>query len=88
MRVDRSTWLIHFVHRRDPGNDPRNRSEEFARVPVAFSEQGDPILTDWDYWDEEYPIAQDDYPIAVMKKIIDDGHIRATWADRQEKPTI
>jgi len=88
MRIDQSSWLIHFVHRRDPENDPKNRCEGFVQVPVAYTEDGVPIVSDWDYLDEEYPIAPDDYPIAVLKKIVDDAHIRTTWADRRGKPTI
>ena len=88
MRTDLSSWLTHFIHRRNPENDPRACYEEIARIPIAHSESGKPIFTDWDYWDEEYPIAPDDYPFAVLKKILDDGHIRATWAYRRQKPTI
>lgn len=88
MRKDISQWLIHFVHRRNPENDPTQWFEEFVHVPVAYDDTGRPIETDWQYYDQEHPIAPDDYAVSVLHKILDDGHIRATWSFRNEKPTI
>jgi hypothetical protein len=88
MRIDMSDWLVHFVHRRNPENDPRSDHEDFIRVPIAFTDQSVPVFSDWDYWDEEDPIAPDDVPIVVMEKIINDGHLRANWSFRKGKPTI
>lgn len=88
MRKDISQWLIHFVHRRNPENDATQWFDEFVHVPVAYDDAGRSIETDWQYYDEEYPIAPDDYAISVLHKILDDGHIRATWSFRNEKPTI
>lgn len=88
MRKDISEWLIHFVHRRNPTNDPHQRFEEFVHVPIAYGPNREPIITDWEYYEQEYPIAIDDYPFAVLKKIFDDGYIQATWAFRNQKPTV
>lgn len=91
LRPDLSDWLIHFVHDRDPDNDPREWyvDGDPVWIPVGFDRSGEAVLyDDWDNADYEYPLEPDASAFAVLLKILDDGHIRATWSYRNKQPTI
>jgi hypothetical protein len=42
----------------------------------------------WETIDESHALALDEYPIAGLLKIVQDGHIRAGWSFRKDRPTI
>jgi hypothetical protein len=90
-RKDLSSWVLHFVHRRVPENNPAYNINEGEEVP-AFPYHEDPkINSRFDFWetvDESHALAPDDYAIEVVLKIIQDGHIRSGWSFRSDKPTI
>ncbi len=90
-RIDLSTWVMHFVHRRKPENDPTYNVNEGESSPLfPFHEDRDKHARFelWDMVDEHSTLAPDDYPFCVLDKIIEDGHIRAGWSFRDSKPTI
>lgn len=89
-RRDLSEWLIHFVHDRNPDNDPLTRwwEQDSYRYPIAFDEKEAPIYTHWPEQDETEPLAPDADAMRVLSKIVDDGHIRAGWSFRGRRPTI
>ena len=87
-RKDLSDWLIHFVHNRDFNNDPSLWALELVDVPMAYALNGQAIRTSWYHHDRKYDMAADELPIGILQKIMHDGHIRAGWAYRNQKPTI
>lgn len=87
-RLDISQWVIHFVHDRNPNNDPTQYFEEFTAVPSGFDHNGHPHYSEWDHWDEHYQWEPDASAFQVIWKIIRDGYLRAGWAHRNERPTI
>ena len=89
-RKDLSDWVIHFVHRRNPDNDPFTQwgEEDSLRYPIAFAGDEEPVFTHCPEHDETDELAPDAYAYSVLKKIVDDGHIRAGWSFRGGKPTI
>lgn len=91
-RHDLTNWIIHFVHRRNPENDPLEFSYdldfEYVPHPDGFTYDGEPIVLTNKYAEDEYGLAPDDYAICVLKKILHDGYIRAGWSYRNGKPTI
>jgi hypothetical protein len=90
-RKDLSSWVLHFIHRRAPENNPSYNINEGEEVPAFPYHEDHKLNSRFDFWelvDESHAIAPDDYAIAVLLKIIQDGHIRAGWAFRNDKPTI
>jgi hypothetical protein len=89
-RKDLSDWVIHFVHSRNPDNDPLTRwwEEGSLHYPIAFGNDEEPVFTHWPELDETKSLSPDAHAISVLIKIVDDGHIRAGWAFRRGKPTI
>ncbi len=89
-RSDMSEWLIHFVHDRNPENDPDwiFGEGESTRFPYVYDDEKNSRFQFWYDSDENYPIEPDAYAIQVIRKIIDDGHIRSTWAFRDGRPTV
>lgn len=89
-RKDLSDWVIHFVHRRNPDNDPLTQwwEEDSLRYPITFTGEEEPVFTHWPEHDETDALAPDASAYSVLKKIVDDGHIRAGWSFRGGKPTI
>jgi hypothetical protein len=90
-RKDLSSWVLHFVHRRVPENNPAYNINEGEETP-AFPYHEDPEVNSrfefWESVDESHTLAPDDYAIQVLLKIIQDGHIRAGWSFRKDRPTI
>jgi hypothetical protein len=90
-RKDLSSWVIHFVHRRVPENNPAyniNEGEELPAFPYHEDYEINSGFESWEMVDESHALAPDESAIAVLLKIIQDGHIRAGWAFRNDKPTI
>ncbi|MGY4538932.1 hypothetical protein ACVW0P_003355 [Mucilaginibacter sp. UYNi724] len=92
-RLDISNWVIHFIHRRNPNNDPAEFSidpetGDSMDFPDGFTYDGNPIFLTNKYEEEEYGLASDDYAFYVLKKILHDGYIKAGWSYRNFNPTI
>lgn len=92
-RHDLSKWIIHFVHKRNPANDPLEFSydpEDFEYIdfPDGFKYDGTPIFLTEKYQEDDYGLTPDDYAFCVLKKILYDGFIRAGWSYRKGNPTI
>ncbi|MGH7307083.1 MAG: hypothetical protein ACREK6_00140 [Candidatus Rokuibacteriota bacterium] len=85
-----SEWITHFVHHRNPDNDPDwiFGQGESVRFPYVFDDEKNDRFSWWYHSDDNYPIEPDGRAIQVLRKIIDDGHIRSTWAFRNGKPTV
>ena len=90
-REDLSEWALHFVHDYNPEADPDDSMIDFDHYD-GFPYHEDKKISDrFDSWrisDEYYPIDPDPDALQVLLKIITDGHIRASWAFRNGRPTI
>ena len=91
LRDDLSEWALHFIHDYNERNEPEYGDINFNHYR-AFPYHEDKELNDrfdlWEISDEEYPIDPGPDALHVLLKIITDGHIRATWAFRNRRPTI
>lgn len=92
-RKDLTNWIIHFVHRRNPNNDPLEFSydfEDFNYIPFpdSFTYEGEPIFLTEKYEEDDYGLESDAYAFSVLKKILHDGIIRTGWSYRNGNPTI
>lgn len=92
-RKDLSNWIIHFVHRRNPENDPLEFSYDFEDLeyipfPDSFTYEGEPIFLTEKYEEDDYPLEPDAYAFGVLKKILHDGIIKTGWSYRKGNPTI
>lgn len=93
MRTDLSDWIIHFVHRRNPDNDPLEFNRDFDTLeyipfPDAFTYYGEEIFLTDEYVENDYGLEADAPAFNVLKKILYDGIIRTSWAFRNGVPTI
>lgn len=91
-RIDLSEWIIHFVHDRNPENDPlcfaiNPDTVEFFDFPDYFAKDGKPATVKF-YDDEDYPIEDDAGAFSVLEKILHDGYLKSGWSFRNYKPTI
>src|SRR5258705_5120074 len=86
-----TTWVMHFIHDRNPQNDPAENINEGEATPL-FPFHEDPDVNSrfelWEMADAAYLIESDASAFAVLLKIISDGHIRAGWSFRGDRPTI
>ena len=89
-RFDLTRWVTHFVHARNPDNDPNQILEEgnHIRFPYHVDGETNERFDVWHDYDREYPIEPDGTAHQVLLKILDDGHIRATWSFRNGRPAI
>ncbi|RPJ86784.1 MAG: hypothetical protein EHM18_04440 [Acidobacteria bacterium] len=94
-RTDLSNWLVHFVHDRNPENDPSQffvgdiPDRDYMPVPIGFKKSGEPMFTDWDSYEEHYGTLEPDAPaISVLQNIVRQGFLRAGWSFRDQKATI
>jgi hypothetical protein len=90
-RIDLSSWILHFVHDRNPDNNAAvnlNMGSETPSFPYHADLSVNARFDFWDMVDEDAGLAPDDGARAVLLKIIEDGHIRAGWSWRNGKPTI
>lgn len=90
-RKDLTTWVMHFIHDRNPENDPAyniNEGEATPLFPFHEDHQTNSRFELWEMSDEAHPIEPDASAFAVLLKIIEDGHIRSGWSFRNDCPTI
>lgn len=90
-RIDMTDWVLHFVHETNLENGPTDDIIPFERYGgIAYHEdpETNSRFGDWDYMDEYMGWGSGASAYGVLRKIITDGHIRATWAFRNGRPTI
>lgn len=90
-RVDMSDWVLHFVHEPDSRNEPTNEAIPFEEYEGAVYHEDPEVnsrFSAWGVFDEENYIGGGGSAYMVLRKIIADGHIRASWAFRNGKPMI
>ena len=89
-RLDISALITHFIHDRNPDNDPDwiYGEGEHIRFPYVHDCLKNSRFDDWYNRDKEYPIEPDGSALKVLLKIIDDGHIKSTWSFRNNLPTV
>jgi len=93
-RKDISNWIIHFIHKRKPENDPLEFSYdwdgdlEYIEFPDSFTYEGEPNFLTQKYEEDDYGIEPDAYAFSVLKKILHDGIIKTGWSFRNQMPTI
>lgn len=90
-RIDLSSWVMHFVHDRNPENDAAynlNQGESSPAFPYHEDKEMNSRFELWEMVDEEAGLAPDDDAFCVLLKILEDGHIRSGWSFRGAKPTI
>ena len=89
-REDLTAWALHFIHDFSPSADPayltinHNHGDWF---PYHENQAKNDRFESWKFSDNTI---EDFAPnaIQVLLKIVTDGHIRATWAFRNNRPTI
>ncbi len=90
-RLDMTDWALHFVHQRDIQNSPLDMKfpyDLYQGVPYHENPEINGRFSDWDHMDEYLPLEPDASPMGVLLRIITDGHIRASWALRNGRPTV
>ena len=90
-RQDVSIWALHFIHDRDADTEPVFDQDTFHRYPgMPYHEDVDINwrFSDWRIVDEYSALYPDSSALHVLLKIVTDGHIRATWAFRNGRPTV
>lgn len=90
-RLDMTDWVVHFVRKPNLAFSPITRTPPFvADIDFPYHEDRR-VDARFDLWrsQDKHPIV-DDPPSAfsVLRKILHDGHIRSSWAFRNQRPTI
>lgn len=96
MRKDLTEWIIHFVHDRNPENDPLEFSYdwddehgfEYFPFPDTFTYKGEPKFLTEKYQEDDYGLESDAEAYYVLKKILHDGIIKTGWSFRKNLATI
>lgn len=89
--MDLSEWALHFIHDYNPEADPEMSTIDWSRfggVPYHRDKDVNDRFDSWSISDGYYPIDPDPDALQVLLKVITDGHIRASWAFRNGRPTI
>ena len=89
LRDDLSTWVLHFIHDYNPDTEPIDQVINFDYYDGFPYHENKELNDRFDLWriSDNYFGSELD-ALHVLLKIITDGHIRATWAFRNERPTI
>ena len=91
LRDDLSEWALHFIHDCNPDAEPIDPAIDFdlyEGYPYHENKRLNDRFDSWRISDHYFPIDPDPDALQVLLKIITDGHIRATWAFRNNRPTI
>ena len=91
-RQDLTKWALHFIHDYNPDYTPADQmieDETHFGFPYHENREIDDRFDDWRIKDEEhFHSGYEPSAFEVLLKIIDDGHIRSTWAFRRNRPTV
>lgn len=90
-REDLSKWALHFVHDHNWDSVPTDDElpfEDYEGFPYHECKERNDRFDTWRISDERYQIDPDADALQVVLKIVTDGHIRASWAFRNRRPTI
>ena len=91
-RMDMTEWVIHFVHDLNHNDEPADDALPYDSYDGYYPYQEDRAknyrFSDWSYMDDYIGWGPEACAFSVLHKIITDGHIRATWAFRNGRPTI
>lgn len=91
-RLDLSNWIIHFVHDRNIENENYTIDEfgfmTFSSSPDGFKFTGEPIYLENPIKAEEEQLDDAASAYEVLRKIITDGYIKASWSYRSHRATI
>ena len=89
LRDDLSTWALHFIHDYNPDTEPTDQVINFDYYDGIPYHENKELNDRFDLWriSDNYFGSELD-ALQVLLKIITDGHIRATWAFRNKRPTI
>ena len=90
-RLDMTDWVLHFVHETNLKNEPTDDVIPFERYEWTVYHEDPEVnyrFSDWDYMDGYMGWGSGASAFGVLRKIVSDGHIRASWAFRDGRPTI
>jgi hypothetical protein len=88
-RLDLSNWVIHFIHERNYKNETSYVvGDLFDHTPYDVAIDQKSKFDCWDIKDEQCASSYDSSSLAVLLRILDDGHIRRGWSFRNNRPTI
>lgn len=90
LREDLSTWALHFIHDYNPNADPEYQKINLDHYDWFHYHENKKLNDRFELWkisDNDF-IYPEPNALQVLLKIITDGHIRATWAFRKQRPTI
>lgn len=91
LRQDLSEWALHFIHDFNPDYEPDGQivDEDFYQnFPYHEDSEINSRFEMWNISDAESGIGYDSSAFSILLKIVADGHIRASWAFRKNRPTI
>ena len=90
-RSDLTDWVMHFVHARNLDNEPEEAPKEYNQYHGFPYHENKKLNSRFDFWgivDKETDLDLSAEAFNVLLKIIRDGHIRSSWAFRNNRPTI
>ena len=90
-RSDLTDWVMHFVHARNLDNEPEEAPKEYNQYHGFPYHENKDLNSRFDSWgivDKETDLDPSAEAFNVLLKIIRDGHIRSSWAFRNNRPTI
>ncbi len=95
-RYDLSKWIIHFIHKRKPEDNPGDLAEIArlegycgeVRCPDYYDRDGQGVYLLSEYDENEYKIDGEAESFEVLMKILHDGFIHSGWSFRDYNPTI
>ena len=90
-RRDLSDWALHFIHDYNPDAEPTDQTinfDHYNSFPYHQDKEQNDRFDSWRISDDYYSIDSDTDALQVLLKIITDGHIRASWAFRNNRPTV
>jgi len=89
-RLDLTQWITHFVHDRNPSNDPSwifYEGDPEMQLPSNFPDD-ERINGFWCMESNNSTLEPDADAFSVVKRIVYEGHIKSGWSFRGGKATI
>ena len=84
-------WVIHFIHDYNDAHEPDDtviNYEYYESYPYHEDKKLNDRFDCWRISDDYFGLNSAPDARSVLRKIILDGHIRATWAFRNGRPTV